>query len=55
MKYYELDAKEQEELEAIENALEAGNLNSAPEFEKRKRELQQIAKNTLNKTRNIKN
>ncbi len=53
MKYYELDAKEREELEAIENAIEAGNLNSVPEFEKRKRELQQIAKNTLNKTRNI--
>jgi predicted DNA binding CopG/RHH family protein len=53
MKYYELDTEEREELEAIENALESGKLKSAPDFEKRKKELQQIAKNTLNKTRNI--
>jgi predicted DNA binding CopG/RHH family protein len=53
MKYYELDTEEREELEAIENALGKGEIKSAPEFEKRKKELQQIAKNTLNKTRNI--
>ena len=53
MKYYELNVEEQEELEAIENALESGKLKSDPAFEKRKKELQQIAKNTLNKTRNI--
>lgn len=53
MKYYELDTEEREELEAIEDALENGELKSAPEFEKRKKELQQIAKNTLNKTKNI--
>jgi predicted DNA binding CopG/RHH family protein len=53
MKYYELDTEEQEELEAIEKALESGQLKSAPEFEKRKKELQQIAKNSLNKTKNI--
>ena len=53
MKYYELDTEEREELEAIENALEKGEIKSAPDFEKRKKELQQIARNTLNKTRNI--
>jgi predicted DNA binding CopG/RHH family protein len=53
MKYYELDVEEREELEAIEDALESGELKSTPDFEKRKKELQQIAKNTLNKTRNI--
>jgi len=53
MKYYELDVEEREELEAIENALEGGKLKSTPDFEKRKKELQQMAKNTLNKTRNI--
>jgi predicted DNA binding CopG/RHH family protein len=53
MKYYELDNEEREELEAIERALESGKLKSVPDFEKRKKELQQIARNTLNKTRNI--
>jgi predicted DNA binding CopG/RHH family protein len=53
MKYYELDSEEREELEAIENALESGTLKSAPDFERRKKELRQIARNTLNKTRNI--
>lgn len=53
MIYYELDAEEKEELEAIEDAIENGTIKSVPDFEKRKKELQQIAKNTLNKTRNI--
>lgn len=53
MKYYELDEEEEKELEAIEDALESGELKNAPDFEKRKKELQQIARNTLNKTRNI--
>jgi predicted DNA binding CopG/RHH family protein len=53
MNYYELDEEEKQELESIENALESGELKSSPDFEKRKKELQQIAKNTLNKTRNI--
>ena len=53
MKFYELDQEEARELEAIETALENGELKSAPNFEKRKKELQQIAKSTLNKTRNI--
>ena len=53
MKYYELTEEEKEELEAIENALEKGELKSVPGFAKRKKELQQIARNSLNKTRNI--
>ncbi|MGC1177178.1 MAG: hypothetical protein WA843_03850 [Candidatus Saccharimonadales bacterium] len=53
MNYYELDDEEKRELEAIEAALENGSLKSTPDFEKRKKELQRIAKNTLNKTRNI--
>ncbi len=53
MNYYELDDEEKQELEAIETALENGTLQTAPDFEKRKKELQQAAKNTLNKTRNI--
>ena len=53
MNYYELDQKEKQELEAIEDALGSGKLKNVPDFEKRKKELQQIAKNTLNKTRNI--
>jgi len=53
MNYYELDEKEKQELEAIENALENGEIDSPPNFEKRKKELQQIAKTTLNKNRNI--
>ena len=53
MKYYELDESEKRELEAIETAIESGKVKSVPNVEKRKKELQQIAKNTLNKTRNI--
>lgn len=53
MNYYELDEEEKQELEVIEAALESGKIKSAPDFEKRKKELQQIAKHTLNKTRNI--
>ena len=53
MNYYELDNEEKQELEAIEGALESNKIKNAPDFEKRKKELQQIAKNTLNKTRNI--
>ncbi len=53
MNYYELDKEEMQELEAIEAALDNGDVKSAPDFQKRKKELQQIAKNTLNKTRNI--
>jgi predicted DNA binding CopG/RHH family protein len=53
MKHYELDTEGRKELEAVENALESGTLKSAPDFERRKKELHQIASNTLNKTRNI--
>lgn len=49
MKYYELDKEEQELLAEIEN----GEWKSIEDFEKRKKELMQIARNTLNKTRNI--
>lgn len=48
-----LNDEEQQELEDIEQALEKGELVSVPNFEERKKELQQIARNTMNKTRNI--
>ncbi len=35
MKYYELDDEEKQELEAIEDALESGQLKTATNFEKR--------------------
>ena len=50
--YYLTDA-EQRELEEIEQALEKGEIKSVPNFEKEKKRLQQIARNTFNKTRNI--
>jgi len=53
MNYYELKDEEKRELEAIEDALEKGEVETVPDFEKRKKELQQIAKHSLNKTRNI--
>ncbi len=53
MQYYTLDDEEQKELEEIENALGKNELKNTSGFEKRKEELQQYAKNTLNKTRNI--
>ena len=49
MKYFELDKEEQELLEEIER----GEWKSVKNFAKRKQELMQIARNTLNKTRNI--
>lgn len=48
-----LDDDEQQIVEDFEKALELGTLESAPNLEARKKELQQIARNTLNKTRNI--
>lgn len=53
--YYELDEKEQAELEEIEAALEEGEIKglSDSELEKERKRLQQIARNTINKTRNI--
>jgi predicted DNA binding CopG/RHH family protein len=52
MDYY-LDDEEQETLEAVEKALDEGTVESTPDLETRRKELQQIARNTLNKTRNI--
>ena len=49
MKYFELDKEEQELLAEIEK----GEWKSVKNFAKRKKELMQIAKNTLNKTKNI--
>ena len=53
MNYYELEKEEKRELEAIENAIESGEIKNVPSFKKRKKELQQMAKSTLNKTKNI--
>ncbi|MBI2600455.1 hypothetical protein HYW42_00725 [Candidatus Daviesbacteria bacterium] len=49
MKYFELDQEEQELLAEIER----GEWKPVKNFAKRKKELMQIARNTLNKTRNI--
>jgi predicted DNA binding CopG/RHH family protein len=53
MKYYVLTDKEQKELDEIETALEKGELQSVANLEQEKKRLQQIARNTMNKTRNI--
>ncbi len=53
MNYYELSDEEQRELEEIETALEKGAIQSVPNFEEHKNQLQQYARNTMNKTRNI--
>ena len=49
MKYFELDKEEKELLEEFER----GEWKSIKDFEQEKKRLQEIAKNTLNKTRNI--
>lgn len=49
MKYYELDDEEKQLLAEIER----GEWKPVKNFTKRKKELMQIARNTLNKTRNI--
>lgn len=49
MKYYELDKEEQEILDAFER----GEFKSVGDLAKQKKYFQKIAKNTLNKTRNI--
>ena len=46
---YSLNKEEEEILEAFEK----GEFKNVPNFEQRKKELQQIARNGLNKTRNI--
>lgn len=53
MKYYTLSDEEQKEVNEIEQALERGELKSVPDLEKAKKEAARIARNTLNKTRNI--
>jgi predicted DNA binding CopG/RHH family protein len=52
MKYYNLSDIEQQELEEIEKTLDNRSLKTSLSPE-RKKELEQAAKNTLNKTRNI--
>jgi len=46
---YDLDKEEEELLHAFEK----GEFETVPNLEQRKRELQQIARNSLNKTKNI--
>lgn len=48
-----LDDEEQKIVEDFEQALDAGTLKSVSDLDARRKELQQIARNTLNKTRNI--
>lgn len=52
MGYY-LDDEEQQLVEDFEKVLEEGTLESISKLDVRKKELRQIARNTLNKTRNI--
>lgn len=49
MKYFELDAVEQEQLDAVES----GEFKSVKNIEEFKKSAAQAAKNTLNKTTNI--
>lgn len=49
MKYYELDKEEQEILDSVER----GEWKPVKNLAAEKRRLRQIARNTLNKTRNI--
>lgn len=53
MNYYSLDDAEQRELDEIEQALDNGTLESTGITKLESKRLQQIAKNTLNKTKNI--
>lgn len=53
MNNYLLDDEEQELVEDYEAALDACTLKKVVDLEGRKKELQQIARNSLNKTRNI--
>lgn len=49
MKYFELTKEEEKILKDVEN----GVYVSVPNFEEQKKYYQQVAKNTLNKTKNI--
>ena len=53
MTYYQLDNDEQVELDEIEAALESGKIESTPNLAAERERLQQMARYTLNKTRNI--
>jgi len=53
MNDYYLDDEEQQLVEGFEQALEVGTLKSVPDLATRKKELQKIARSTLNKSRNI--
>lgn len=53
MNYYVLSDEEQEELDEIEKALDENRIESVPDIEKERKRLQQIARNTMSKTRNI--
>jgi predicted DNA binding CopG/RHH family protein len=50
MDYYD---EEQQLVEDFEKAFKNGTIESVPDLEARKKELRQMARNTLNKTRNI--
>lgn len=50
---YDLNDEEQEILDDFEKALDRGEIKHDPDFAKRKKELERIARNMLNKTRNI--
>ena len=53
MKHYDLTDEEQKELHGIEIAFENGEPESAVNFDKEKKRLQKIARNTLDQPRNI--
>lgn len=53
MNHYYLDEEEQQELDTIENALEKGEVQSVSNWPEEKKRLEQIARNSMNKTRNI--
>lgn len=53
--FFDLDEDEEKELKEIEEAFERGEIKGLPpaELEKERKRLQKIARNTMNKTRNI--
>ena len=50
---YKLDPYEEETLEAVEKALDEGTLKSVADVKERLEEVRIIARNSLNKTKNI--
>ncbi len=53
MQYFELDENEEKELGQIETFLSEGKLKSISKISEQKASLQEAAKRTLNKTKNI--